>query len=46
MNILHSKNRNNFFGVMLGLAVFVRMLEALTSGKMLGLVDGQWIVKD
>jgi phosphate transport system permease protein len=45
INRLIQTNINNLAGVpsiiygMLGLAVFVRMLEALTSGKMFGLVD-------
>jgi phosphate transport system permease protein len=45
INRLIQTNINNLAGVpsiiygMLGLAVFVRMLEALTSGKMFGIVD-------
>jgi phosphate transport system permease protein len=45
INRLIQTNINNLAGVpsiiygMLGLAVFVRMLEALTSGKLFGLVD-------
>ncbi|MEJ2737960.1 MAG: phosphate ABC transporter permease PstA, partial [Anaerolineae bacterium] len=45
LNRLIQTNINNLAGVpsiiygMLGLAVFVRMLEALTSGKLFGLVD-------